>query len=85
MGALDFEFARSTPAFSPVVATSMTPTMGTIAQTSAPSVPDERTGGGGNAGFSFDKFFPDPAARRETPAAGASETPSAPVTDAMWQ
>ncbi|MCC6430828.1 MAG: tetratricopeptide repeat protein [Gemmatimonadaceae bacterium] len=83
--ALDFEFARTTPTFSPVVATSMTPAMGTIAQTSAPSMPDERTGGGSNAGFSFDKFFPDPAARRETPAAGASETPSAPVTDDLAQ
>ncbi|MBL0172625.1 MAG: tetratricopeptide repeat protein [Gemmatimonadaceae bacterium] len=89
--ALDFEFARTTPSFSPTVdassslrSPSITPVIGQSAFTShggSTSTPSS----GSNAGFSFDRFFPDPATRRPTPSTSAPVTPEAPVTDDLAQ
>lgn len=93
---LDFEFARSTPEFvrsiTPVMATAM-PIVPTPAQVQAmrprrmtPAAPSSSVpSGGGNAGFSFDKFFPDPANRRGTPAAPSPPLSEPPVTDDLAQ
>ncbi len=93
---LDFEFARSTPEFvrsiTPVMATAM-PIVPTPAQVPAmrprrmtPAAPSSSVpSGGGNAGFSFDKFFPDPANRRGTPAAPSPPLSEPPVTDDLAQ
>ena len=93
---LDFEFARSTPEFvrsiTPVMATSM-PIIPTLAQVPSmrprsmtPAAPSSSVpSGGGNAGFSFDKFFPDPANRRGTPAAPSPALSEPPVTDDLAQ
>ncbi len=74
--------SRITPVVPPR-AMSATPA-GTFAPISAPSS-GSPLGGGSNAGFAFDKFFPDPATRRGTPAAAAPSTPEAPVTDDLAQ
>jgi len=75
---LDFEYARSTtPAF--------TPAMTTNEPAVSPSPVSGITPADANAGFAFDKFFPDPAVRRGTPAAPGPATPDAPVTDDLAQ
>ncbi len=74
---LDFTFSHSTPAFSPAVATP--------AAASVITPPPAATPTGGNAGFSFDKFFPDAATRRGTPAAPSPAVTDAPVTDDLAQ
>ena len=96
--ALDFEFARqTTPSYSTAIpsgATSMSPIPATTSPTpramtpaigaaavSAPSV----TTPSSNAGFAFDKFFPDPAARRGTPIATTPVVPPPAVTDDLAQ
>lgn len=96
--ALDFEFARqTTPSYTtaipsgaksmaPIPATTsptpraMTPAIGAAAVT-ASSV----TTPSSNAGFAFDKFFPDPAARRGTPIATTPVVPPPAVTDDLAQ
>ncbi len=84
---LDFEYARSTPAFSPVMTSSQTPPRAASATPAFTPPPSAAQGtaagqGDGNAGFAFDKFFPDPAVGRGTPAASP---PDAPVTDDLAQ
>ncbi len=92
---LDFEFGRPTPAFSPSVVARVTPlTERTVPPEISPVLtqsPFKAVGGGnlpsesGNAGFSFDRFFPDPATRHPTPPAAAPITPDAPVTEDLAQ
>ncbi|MCC6243581.1 MAG: tetratricopeptide repeat protein [Gemmatimonadaceae bacterium] len=97
--ALDFEFARqTTPSYTtaipsgsksmaPIPATTsptpraMTPAIGASAVNMAPPV----TTPSSNAGFAFDKFFPDPAARRGTPMATTPVVPPPAVTDDLAQ
>jgi hypothetical protein len=85
--ALDFEFARTTPAFtSPVVAQQPTPVRSATPVSFAPVVaPRPTMPGGGNAGFSFDKFFPDPAIPRGTPARPSDAISPPPVTEDLAQ
>lgn len=93
---LDFEFGRPTPAFSPSLVARVTPLTEltvppeispVLAQSpfkavrGATNIPSEA----GNAGFSFDRFFPDPATRHQTPPAAAPITPDAPVTEDLAQ
>jgi hypothetical protein len=89
--ALDFEYARSTPAFSPAMTGSRTPaqtpsytppTVEAPASFTSPAAPASESA---NAGFAFDKFFPDPAIRRGTPAAASPSVSEAPVTDDLAQ
>ncbi|MEQ1693971.1 MAG: hypothetical protein ABMA00_21960, partial [Gemmatimonas sp.] len=91
--ALDFEFARSTPAFSPTVE-ARAPRDGTTPLRSPAITPvighaafpaHGAQSGTGNAGFSFDRFFPDPATRRPTPVSQSPVAPDAPVTDDLAQ
>ena len=94
---LDFEFARSTPTFSPSVASTATPPHSAFPAPAfpapafpapafpAPAIGASRTpSGGSNTDFSFDRFFPDPATRSAPPAA-ASIMPDVPVTDDLAQ
>jgi hypothetical protein len=89
--ALDFEYARSTPAFSPAMTGSRTPVQSpafTPPAVDAPpsfSSPTAPSSDAANAGFAFDKFFPDPAMRRGTPAAASPNVSEAPVTDDLAQ
>ncbi len=93
---LDFEFGRPTPAFSPSVVARVTPlTELTVPPEISPVLaqsPFKAVGGAtniaseaGNAGFSFDRFFPDPATRHPTPPAAAPITSDAPVTEDLAQ
>ncbi len=87
--ALDFEYARSTPAYTPTVgedeatarSASSTPRVSPSVFTPGAAGPAVSRGEG-NAGFAFDKFFPDPAMRAGTPPPSA---PEAPVTDDLAQ
>ncbi len=86
--ALDFSFASPTPAFSPAVARH-TPSAPIATQEpvfsqreSASRRPPPAVG---NAGFAFDKFFPDPAARRNTPVEPTPAPPATPVADDLAQ
>ena len=67
---LDFDFARATPAFTASV---------------APPPPSPRITPVMNAGFSFDRFFPDPATQQPTPPPASIVLPDAPVTEDLAQ
>jgi hypothetical protein len=84
----DFGVRHETPAFSSAVTPPRASPVPPATETSGFSAargPSITPVTGSNAGFSFDRFFPDPAMRRVTPAPSAPAIPDAPVTDDLAQ
>ncbi len=86
--ALDFSFATPTPDFTSAIAPrtpSASMEMQQPVHSPRESVARRTTPPSGNAGFAFDKFFPDPAARRVTPPESTPVPPATPVADDLAQ
>lgn len=74
---LEFELNRSTPAYSHLVTPS--DAQPAVSSTPTPSYGQTHTPASSNEGFSFDRFFPDPASRHGTPASSSPATSASPT------